>query len=121
MIVFRYPSGSNNILKVRTDKAGCQTPLDIRLQLENAESLVTSSITPTLFYYDAFDFLNIEAELGIKPNTYYGLEIIQLSGSSDCQTLYRGEVYYVSGSDANTVNSLPFQSYTETKTEYLSF
>jgi hypothetical protein len=119
MITLFWPTGSVNTFKVRTDYSSCVG--DIRLQVDNSETLVTSSIFPSSLILDDSDFLNIEAQLGIEPNTYYTIQIIQQSASVDCQSIYRGEIYLVSGSGPIEKNSGPFESYDKTVTEYIRF
>jgi hypothetical protein len=122
MISLFWPTQSINYLTVRTSNPSCIGPFSsIRLQIDNAETLVTSSVFPTSASYDYSDFLHIEAVLGIEPNTYYTIQIIQQSASVDCQSIYRGEIYLVSGSGPIEKNSGPFESYDKTVTEYIRF
>jgi hypothetical protein len=117
MIIIYEPTASYQYFKVRTSPQGCSAVFDARLQLTDAETLVTSSYTPTTLFFDQFGFLNVEAQMVLSNDTPYKLEIIQLSASADCNTIYRGEIYITTGS-AQTFDSKPFQSYDGLQTKY---
>ena len=117
MIVFFEPTQSYQFFKVRTAPQGCSGPFNARLNVTDAESLTAQSYDPTTLYYDSFGFLNVEAQMNLKHDTYYKIEIIQLSGSEDCNTIYRGELYYTSGS-ATSFDAKPFKSYDQIETNY---
>jgi hypothetical protein len=118
VIVFFEPTQSYQYFKVRTAPQGCSGYFNARLQVTNAETLRTASYEPTTLFYDNFGFLNVEAQMELTHDTWYKLEIVQLSGSEDCNTIYRGELYYTSGSPVST-DSKPFKSYDELQNEYI--
>jgi hypothetical protein len=118
MIVFFQPSQSYQYFKVRTAPLGCSGFLDVRIQVTDAESLSTASYTPTTLFLDNYGFLNVEAQMALLHDTVYKIELIQQSASSDCNTIYRGELYYMSGSATKT-DSRPFISYDKQDTQYV--
>ena len=122
MISLFYPTQSSNTFKIRTALPGCSVPLQIRLELGNEDTLQSKSVTPITALYDNFGFLTVSAQLGLEPNSPYSIIVWQTTGSVDCQQLYRGQVMLISGSgDAVNIIAPPFESYTETVTEYIQF
>lgn len=122
MISIFYPTQSVNTFKIRTATPGCSVPLQIRLELGNEDTLQSKSVTPITALYDNFGFLTVSAQLGLEPNSPYSIIVWQTTGSVDCQQLYRGQVMLISGSgDATNIIAPPFESYTETVTEYIQF
>ena len=122
MISLFQSSSNTNSFKVRTALPGCSVPLQIRLELGNEETLETKSVVPSSALYDNYGFLSVSAPLGLTPNCVYSLIIWQVTGSQDCQQLYRGQVTYISGSgDSTNIIAKPFESYVETQTNYITF
>jgi hypothetical protein len=117
MIVFSEPSQSYQYFRVRTAPQGCSAPFDARLLVTDAETNQSASYAPTTLFYDNYGFLNVEAQMILTQDTYYKLEIIQLSGSADCNTIYRGELYYTSAS-STSFDAKPFKSYENTPNDY---
>lgn len=112
MIVILPNTGSVQYLRVRTmPSASSVTPFKVRLALTDQETNKDISITNVTASYDQYDFLNISASLNLSASHFYALEVIQLSGSTDCTVLYRGELFPTSQS-ATVRNSEPFFSYT---------
>lgn len=112
MIVILPNTGSVQYLRVRTmPSASSITPFKVRLALTDKDTNKDLSITNVTASYDQYDFLNISASLNLSASHFYAMEVIQLSGSSDCTVLYRGELFPTTQS-ATVRNSEPFYSYT---------
>ena len=121
MIVILPDTGSVQYLRVRTmPSASSVTPFKVRLALTDKDTQKDISITNVTASYDQFDFLNVTASLNLSASHFYAMEIIQLSGSSDCTILYRGELFPTTES-ATVRNSDPFFSYTDNSNEYIVY
>ena len=111
---------SPSLFSVRTRPA-LPGPFDVRLQLRNAETEVTRSITDVTASYDYNDFLNITCDLSWLPHEQmYSIEIIQLSASLDCNTLYWGGLIQTERS-ASVRDSIPMESYTSSSDYYIMY
>ena len=121
MIVILPNTSSVQYLRVRTmPTASSVTPFKVRLALTDIDTNKDLSITNVTASYDSFDFLNISASLNLSGSHFYTMEVIQLSGSTDCTVLYRGELFPTSQS-ATVRNSEPFLSYTGSNNEYIVY
>ncbi len=121
MIVILPNTSSVQLLKVRTmPTASSVTPLKVRLQVVDKETNKDFSFTNVTASYDSFDFLNISASLNLSASHFYSLQVIQLSGSTDCSVIYRGELLPTTQS-ATVRNSQPFFSYTGSNNEYILY
>lgn len=121
MIVILPNTGSVQYLRVRTmPSASSVTPFKVRLALTDQETNKDISITNVTASYDQYDFLNISASLNLSASHFYAMEVIQLSGSTDCTVLYRGQLLPTSQS-ATVRNSEPFLSYTGSNNEYIIY
>jgi hypothetical protein len=85
----------------------------------NEESNVTGSTIVTASY-DSNDFLNVTASLYASASNFYKFTLVQLSGSVECNELYRGELYPTTAS-AYVLDSEPFSSYTTASNSFIIF
>jgi hypothetical protein len=121
MIVILPNTGSVQYLRVRTmPQVSSITPFKVRLALTDQETNKDISITNVTASYDQYEFLNISASLNLSASHFYTMEVIQLSGSTDCTVLYRGQLLPTSQS-ATVRNSEPFFSYTGSNNEYILY
>jgi len=121
MIVILPNTSSVQFLRVRTmPTASSVTPLKVRLKVTDKETNKELSFTNVTASYDSFDFMNISASLNLSASHFYDMEVIQLSGSTDCSVIYRGELLPTTQS-AIVRNSEPFLSYTGSNNEYILY
>lgn len=121
-------TGSLQNFRVRTRPAVSQsavTATNIQLHLANEETNQEIYLTPATASYDDFGFLDITAVMYVSTSQFYTLRINQLTGSSVCMELYRGEVYGTEMSPV-VITSEPLQSYTgsnreQTLNEYIIY
>lgn len=107
--------------RVRTRPAVSQstvTAADIQLHLANEETNQEIYLTPATASYDDFGFLDITAVLYLSSSQFYTLRINQLTGSSVCTELYRGELFGNTLSPT-VITSEPLQSYTGSNREQI--
>jgi hypothetical protein len=114
-------TGSLQYFRLRTRPAVSQSAVtanQIQLHLTNEETNQQSFITPATASYDEYGFLDITTAIYLSSSQFYTLRINQLTGSSICTELYRGEVF---GNTYNPVliNSEPLQSYTGSNREQI--
>jgi hypothetical protein len=83
----------------------------VRLALTNEDTNKQTSITNVTASYNSYDFLMVTASMFLTGSEWYAFEVIQLSGSTDCTSLYRGELFPTTES-ATVRNSDPMLSYT---------
>jgi hypothetical protein len=89
------------------------------MKFTNEESNVTGSTTVTASY-DSNDFLNVTASLYASASNFYKFTLVQMSGSVECNELYRGELYPTTAS-AYVLDSEPFSSYTTASNTFIIF
>lgn len=114
-------TGSLQNFRVRTRPAVSQsavTAANIQLHLANEETNQEIYLTPATASYDDFGFLDITAVMYVSASQFYTLRINQLTGSSVCTELYRGEVYGTEMSPV-VITSEPLQSYTGSSREQI--
>jgi hypothetical protein len=114
-------TNSLQYFRVRTRPAVSQSAViatDIQLHLTNEETNQEIYLTPATASYDDFGFLDITAELYVSSSAFYTLRINQLTGSSVCTELYRGELYGTTESPV-VITSDPLQSYTGSNREQI--
>ena len=83
----------------------------VKLFLTNEDTNKQTTITNVTASYNSFDFLMVTASMFLTASEWYTMDVIQLSGSSDCTVLYRGELFPTTES-ATVRNSEPMLSYT---------
>ena len=104
---------------VRTRPTQSYSPFVVKMKFTNEESNVTGSTTVTASY-DSNDFLNVTASLYASASNFYKFTLIQMSGSVECNELYRGELYPTTSS-AYVLDSEPFSSYTTASNTFIIF
>lgn len=114
-------TGSLQYFRVRTRPAVSQsavTSASIQLHLSNEETNQEIYITPATASYDEYGFLDITAAIYLSSSQFYTLRINQLTGSSVCTELYRGELFGNTLSPT-VITSEPLQSYTGSNREQI--
>jgi hypothetical protein len=114
-------TSSLQYFRVRTRPAVSQsavTSASIQLHLANEETNQEIYLTPATASYDEYGFLNVTAVLYVSTSQFYTLRINQLTGSSICTELYRGELYGTAESPV-VITSDPLQSYTGSNREQI--
>jgi hypothetical protein len=111
----------NNVVNfaVRTRPTQSYSPFAVKMNWTNEESNVTGSTIVTASY-DSNDFLNVTASLYASASNFYKFTLVQLSGSVECNELYRGELYPTTAS-AYVLDSEPFSSYTTASNSFIIF
>jgi len=111
----------NNVVNftVRTRPTQSYSPFRVKMNWTNEESNVTGSTTVTASY-DSNDFLNVTASLYASASNFYKFTLVQMSGSVECNELYRGELYPTTAS-AYVLDSEPFSSYTTASNTFIIF
>ena len=121
MIVVSPNTSSTGSIKfaVRTRPTQSYSPFAVKMRFTNEESNVTGSTIVTASY-DSNDFLNVTASLYASASNFYKFTLVQLSGSVECNELYRGE-FLPTTSSATIVNSKPLFSYTGSNNDYIIY
>ena len=83
----------------------------VKLFLTNEDTNKQTTITNVTASYNSYDFLMVTASMFLTGSDFYTVEVVQLSGSTDCTVLYRGELFPTTES-ATVRNSEPMLSYT---------
>jgi hypothetical protein len=104
---------------VRTRPTASYSSFVVRMNWTNEESNVTGSTIVTASY-DSNDFLQVTASLYASSSNFYKFTLVQLSGSVECNELYRGELYPTTAS-AYVLDSEPFTSYTTASNTFIIF
>ena len=115
-------TSSLQYFRVRTRPAVSQsavTAANIQLYLSNAETNQEIYLTPATASYDEYGFLDITAAIYLSSSQFYTLRINQLTGSSICTELYRGELFGTTESPV-IMTSDPLQSYTGSNREQIN-
>jgi hypothetical protein len=120
MTIITPDTGSLQYFRVRTMPSASLSSFRVRLALTNEETNVPTSITNVTASYDAYDFLCVTASLNLQANNFFTMDIVQLSGSTDCTVLYRGEILPTTQS-ATVRNSDPMLSYIDNSNEFIIY
>ena len=104
---------------VRTRPTSSYNTFVVKMNWTNEESNVTGSTIVTASY-DSNDFLNVTASLYASASNFYKFTLVQMSGSVECNELYRGELFPTTGS-AYILDSEPFSSYTTASNTFIIF
>ena len=113
------PNTSSVSFKIKTRPTQSFSPFRVRMDWENEESYVTGSVFVTASY-DSEDFLVVTASLYASGSNYYNFRLFQMSGSTACNELYRGELYPTTQSPI-IIDSEPFFSYTSASGDFIIF
>ena len=114
------PDTSGSIyFSVRTRPTASYSSFTVKMNWTNEESNVTGNTIVTASY-DSNDFLNVTASLYASASNFYKFALVQMSGSVECNELYRGELYPTTAS-AYVLNSEPFSSYTTASNTFIIF
>jgi hypothetical protein len=104
---------------VRTRPTSSYASFVVRMNYINEENQKTGSVTVTASY-SSTDFLNVTASLYASASNFYSFQLIQMSGSVECNELYRGELLPTTSS-ATIVNSQPLFSYTGSNDTFIIY
>jgi len=104
---------------VRTRPTSSYSSFIVKMNWTNEESNVTGNTIVTASY-DSNDFLNVTASLYASASNFYKFTLVQMSGSVECNELYRGELYPTTAS-AYVLDSEPFSSYTTASNTFIIF
>jgi hypothetical protein len=85
----------------------------------NEETSITGSTIVTASY-DSNDFLQVTASLYASASNFYKFTLVQMSGSIECNELYRGELYPTTAS-STVLDSEPFESYTTASNTFIIY
>lgn len=113
------PQTSTVKFDVRTRPTASYNPFVVKMNWTNEESNVTGSTIVTASY-DSNDFLQVTASLYASASNFYKFTLVQMSGSIECNQLYRGELYPTTAS-AYVLDSEPFSSYTTASNTFIIF
>jgi hypothetical protein len=121
MIVVSPNNNATGSIKfdVRTRPTSSYTTFVVRMNFTNEETNITGSTTVTASYTST-DFLKVTASLYASASNFYSFQLIQMSGSVECNELYRGE-FTPTTSSATIVNSQPLFSYTGSNNDYIIY
>jgi hypothetical protein len=111
MIVVTPDTNTKQSFSIRTMPSASLSSFKVRLFLTNEDTNKTTSITNVTASYNSFNFLQVTASMFLTASEWYTMDVIQLSGSTDCTVLYRGELFPTTES-ATVRNSEPMLSYT---------
>lgn len=115
------PNATGSVkFSVRTRPTQSYSPFRVKMYWTNEESNVTGSEIVTASY-NSNDFLNVTASaLYASASNFFAIHLFQMSGSVECNELYRGELYPTTQS-AIIRNSEPLFSYTGSNDQYIIF
>jgi len=114
------PDTSGSIyFSVRTRPTASYSSFTVKMNWTNEETNATGSQIVTASY-DSNDFLNVTASLYASSSQFYKLQLIQMSGSVECNEIYRGELLPTTES-ATLRNSEPYFSYTGSNDVYILY
>ena len=111
MIIVTPDTNTTQSFSVRTMPSASLSSFKVKLFLTNEDTNKQTTITNVTASYNSFDFLMVTASMFLTASEWYTMDVIQLSGSSDCTVLYRGELFPTTES-ATVRNSEPMLSYT---------
>ena len=96
------------------------SPFRVKMYYTNEENNQTGSMIVTASY-DSNDFLNVTASaLYASASNFFAIHLFQMSGSVECNELYRGELFPTTQS-ATLRDSDPFFSYTGSNNVYILY
>jgi len=104
---------------VRTRPTASYSTFRVKMNWTNEETNATGSQIVSASY-NSNDFLNVTASLYASASQFYKFQLIQLSGSIECNELYRGELLPTTES-ATIRNSEPYFSYTGSNDVYILY
>jgi len=104
---------------VRTRPTSSLGTFVVRMNFTNEETQKTGSVTVTASY-SSTDFLNVTASMYASASNFYGFQLIQMSGSVECNELFRGQLLPTTSS-ATIVNSQPLFSYTGSNDTFIIY
>jgi hypothetical protein len=104
---------------VRTRPTSSYASFVVRMNFINEETNKTGSVLVTASY-NSNDFLNVTASMYASASNFYSFQLIQMSGSVECNELYRGELLPTTES-ATIVNSRPLFSYTGSNDTFIIY
>jgi len=113
------PQTSQVRFSVRTRPTSSYATFAVKMNFTNEESNITGSTIVTASY-DSNNFLNVPASLYASASNFYKFTLVQLSGSVECNELYRGELLPTTAS-AYVLDSKPFSSYTTASNEFIIY
>jgi hypothetical protein len=115
------PTSSVQSFQVRCNATASYTPFQVVMHWANTQTNRTFTIYPTASI-NSNDFLSVTASYSnyLSGSNEFNFQITQLSGSTECTELYRGVALSTTES-VLTADSIPFFSYTGSKTEYIIF
>jgi hypothetical protein len=121
MIVVNPNTSSTGSIQfaVRTRPTSSYSSFVVKMNFVNEETNVSGSVNVTASY-NSTDFLNVTASMQASASNFYSFELFQMSGSVECNELYRGE-FLPTTQSAITINSEPFFSYTGSNDTYIIF
>lgn len=111
MIIVTPDTNTTQSFSVRTMPSASLSSFKVKLFLTNEDTNKQTTITNVTASYNSFDFLMVTASMFLTASEWYTMDIVQLSGSTDCTVLYRGELFPTTES-ATVRNSEPMLSYT---------
>ena len=111
MIIVTPDTNTKQSFSIRTMPSASLSNFKVRLNLTNEDTNKVTSITNVTASYNNFEFLMVTASMFLTGSDFYTVEVVQLSGSTDCTVLYRGELFPTTES-ATVRNSEPMLSYT---------
>jgi hypothetical protein len=111
MIIVTPDTNTKQSFSVRTMPSASLSSFKVKLFLTNEDTNKQTTITNVTASYNSFDFLMVTASMFLTGSEWYTMDIVQLSGSTDCTVLYRGELFPTTES-ATVRNSEPMLSYT---------
>jgi hypothetical protein len=111
MIIVTPDTNTKQSFSIRTMPSASLSSFKVRLNLTNEDTNKVTSITNVTASYNNFEFLMVTASMFLTGSDFYTVEVVQLSGSTDCTVLYRGELFPTTES-ATVRNSEPMLSYT---------
>lgn len=113
------PNSSTVKFDVRTRPTSSYSTFSVKMKWTNEETSVSGSTIVTASY-DSNDFLQVTASLYASASNFYKFTLVQMSGSVECNELYRGELYPTTAS-AYVLDSEPFSSYTTASNTFIIF
>ena len=118
MIVIQ-PVTSSQSFAIRVRETSSVSPISYKIKLVSEDTNVSSSIIPTASF-NSNDFLTVTASFNLTNDGFYYMQLFQMSGSTEIQELYSGEMLYSSAS-AYTASTPDFITYTGSNNEYIIY
>lgn len=122
MTILKAEYTESQLIKLRVRDIDFNIPLTASiLQLGWGETWANETISCSVAEYDNNDFLCLSASIYGSESTTARMQVFQVSGSvADYVLLYQGNLRFTN--DKPTVlDSKPFYSYPDTKTEYIIY